>query len=263
MIDGHPKIALTPEILDHLLAEAPKGILSIQSLSRKYNWSHIKPILKNSPNAIRQGDAILDRRQLPDKIEASIHFAQTTDGIVDTPSDVIPGLICKVKIGTSRAVKFYYAVFQDNRQILWKITPTLTAGKRFANYRLLHRNSYGSNGFHLQAQKWKTPKGYRDLLEIVALHRAYEDGFPDVKSGGTLRNPRKPLFTKKVFQALPDADFFFSKTITDVDLANHTTTIECQYIGSNDKHVHVYRTPAGIHFSYNFQSNRFNPHLVQ
>lgn len=167
------KEVLTPEILDDLLSKSP-GYLWLDELRKVYRWGRsLKPILAASPNVLRRDNQLFDRRQLPTKVRASLAQAQSEHGIRQPRS--IEGLTAETKIGTDRGIKFYYVIFRENGQIVWKIVPTITHNHRVQSYRLLHRNKFGNTkSYHVQHREWGNKKGFRRLIQAIIDHRAIE-----------------------------------------------------------------------------------------
>jgi len=86
----------------------------------------------------------------------------------------VPGLRKEVRHGIRAGKPYSYIVFLDSAGIKWKILPTLTPKGRIQTLNLLHRNSYGSQGFHQQESAWGTTQGLGDLLRRIKEHELYE-----------------------------------------------------------------------------------------
>ena len=177
------KPLLDAQRLDNLLAAEPSGSLSIRELRTIYRWGRsLKPLLKEATNAQRRDDVIFDRRRLAQQVHSRLAQIQAEHGL-RRKMQAFSNLTVEVKTGTDRGIKFYYVVFRDEHHIIWKdehhiiwkIVPTITHNLRIQSYRLLHRNKWGTKGFHTQQREWGNQKGFRKLLQTIADYRLIEE----------------------------------------------------------------------------------------
>ncbi|MFB3764839.1 MAG: hypothetical protein ACE14P_06270 [Methanotrichaceae archaeon] len=77
--------------------------------------------------------------------------------------DIIPGLICKQKLGKTGP----YIIFLEGKFIKWWIKPG------WGEFKLFHRSKYGpKNRKHSQKEHGKP----HELIDYIAKHEAYEKG---------------------------------------------------------------------------------------